>query len=85
MEGYIQLIDDTPMIVFSKFNSPQYYLENNKLVIPDHYMLRFDTWCNEIQPEIIEAIKNNPWETRKEIAFWRGKLTGMDLDLFPVA
>ena len=46
MNKYLNLIEETPMILFSANRSPKHYLENNKIVIPDNYMLKFDEWCN---------------------------------------
>ena len=49
---YLHLIEVTPMIMFSAFRSLNtgYYLEYNNLVIPDNYMIQFDTWCDQIVP-----------------------------------
>ena len=30
-------------------------------------------------------MKKYPWDQKLEIGFWRGKFTGMDLDLFPAS
>ena len=50
------------------------------LVLPDNYMLNFDVWCTDIQPKVIEGIAKYKWEDKVDQVFWRGKLTGMNLD-----
>lgn len=74
------------MVQYSSFRSPNtgYFRENNNFVIPDNYMINFNVWCDEIQPKVIHGIEKYPWENKKEIVFWRGKLTGMNLDYYPV-
>lgn len=86
MNKYLKLIEDTPMVQYSSFRSPKtgYFREMNNLVIPDNYMLNFKVWCDEIQPQVIKGIEKYPWEKKEEVVFWRGKLTGMNLDYFPV-
>ena len=46
LEYYLQLIEETPMILFSK--NMLYPMERNKILIPDSYMLKFDEWCTDV-------------------------------------
>ena len=86
MAYYLNLIEQTPIVFFSKFRSKNtgYYLEYNNLVLPDNYMIDFDNWCNYVVPEVNQGIKKFPWESRIEKAFFRGAFTGHHLDYFPV-
>lgn len=70
------------MIQYSSFRQPEsgYYLENNNYVLPDNYMLNFDAWCDEVQPKVEEGRNMYKWEDKVDTVFWRGKLTGMNLD-----
>ena len=47
-------------------------------------MLNFDVWCTDIQPKVKEGIEKYKWEDKEDKVFWRGKLTGMNLDYFQV-
>lgn len=74
------------MLMYSAFRKPDsgYSFEMNKFVIPDNYMINVNEWCDKIMPQVVEGIEKWPWEKRVEKGFWRGKLTGMDLDTFPI-
>ena len=58
MNKYLKLIEETPMLQYSSFRSPNtgYFRELNNLVIPDNYMINFKVWCEEIQPKVIDGI-----------------------------
>ena len=47
-------------------------------------MLDVNDWCKKVMPEVIKGQELYPWEKKIEKGFWRGKLTGMDLDHFPI-
>ena len=74
------------MVFYSAIRRPNsgYIYEHNHFVLPDNYMLNFDVWCTDIQPKIKEGMEKYKWEDKEEVVFWRGKLTGMHLDKFPV-
>lgn len=47
-------------------------------------MINFEAWCKEVQPKVKDGRDMYKWEDKEDVVFWRGKLTGMNLDKFSV-
>lgn len=57
-------------------------LEKNKILIPDNYQLNFVEWCERFMKNTIVGFQKYPWEDRIEKAFFLGRPTGHDLNIF---
>lgn len=82
VDQFLYLLAEVPIISFNAVrNSLNNVYELNSILIPDPYLLDEQTWC-ETQQAVKTGMEKYPWETRKEIAFWRGSLAGQSEDYF---
>ncbi|MDN3504949.1 MAG: glycosyl transferase family 90 [Rhabdochlamydiaceae bacterium] len=67
-----------PIFVFAKNKH-----NHNLILFPDFTCYAKETttyaWSYSLRPKIIKASNSIPWSRKKELGFWRGGTTGMDL------
>jgi len=61
-------------------------MEENAFQIPDSYMVNFGdpqktNWCH-ISTEVMELLLENPYEKRKNVAFFHGSSSGKHMNWF---